>query len=324
MDSWAKRILMILCSILLAPTHITLYQASGEQDTWITSEEIDWNAFHEFVERLENPPPLTSVKENDLVFELPDLEGNLVSLSDSSFENKIVLVDIWGTSCGICLAEMPSLVELYRKYGKHGFEIIAIAFESGPVEERIPRLQKIKEKLEIPFAFLYGGEISDVTKDIANLENYRGFPTTLFIGRDGKVKRIRVGAEDPRFHDSLESATARLLGLPPPPVEDEGEEEEHENQSPEFGGVGIRIVLYSEKRFLTVIEPIKGGPAARSGVLAGDIIVEIDGFPTEDIKLEDAIDRIKGPVGTSVRLRAIREQETTPVTFDIMREIIKT
>ena len=72
-----------------------------------------------------------------------------------------------------------------------------------------------------------------------------------------------------------------------------------------FGGIGIEIGIQAGK--LSVIAPIEGTPAEKAGLLGGDYIAYIDGVPTDDMKLMDAVHRIKGPPGTKVMLTVLRE-----------------
>ena len=72
-----------------------------------------------------------------------------------------------------------------------------------------------------------------------------------------------------------------------------------------FGGIGIEIGIVSGK--LSVIAPIEGTPAFAAGLLGGDVIAFINGTPTDDMKIMDAVHRIKGPPGTKVVLTIQRE-----------------
>lgn len=78
-----------------------------------------------------------------------------------------------------------------------------------------------------------------------------------------------------------------------------------EHTAGQFGGVGIELGI-REKR-LTVIAPIKGTPAAEAGVQAGDIIIEIESTSTKSMKLDAAVDLIRGPVGSKIKLTFERE-----------------
>ncbi len=72
-----------------------------------------------------------------------------------------------------------------------------------------------------------------------------------------------------------------------------------------FGGIGIEIGFVSGR--LSVIAPIEGTPADKAGLLGGDIIAFINGTPTDDMKIMDAVHRIKGPPGTRVTITIQRE-----------------
>jgi len=92
-----------------------------------------------------------------------------------------------------------------------------------------------------------------------------------------------------------------------------------EDVSGEFEGVGIEIGIRNEK--LQVISPLKNTPAYRAGMRAGDVIVAIDEESTENISLEEAVVKIRGPKGESVTLEVLRNNETKEIS--IVRDTIK-
>ena len=89
----------------------------------------------------------------------------------------------------------------------------------------------------------------------------------------------------------------------------------------EFGGLGIQIGIKDNR--LTVIAPIEDTPAFKAGIQAGDIIAKVDEFPTKDLTLMEAVQRMRGPKGTSVDLTVEREGAETPLIFTITRDTIK-
>lgn len=89
----------------------------------------------------------------------------------------------------------------------------------------------------------------------------------------------------------------------------------------EFGGLGIVISI--KDRMLTVVSPIDDTPAARAGVLAGDMIIKIDGKDVIDIALHDAVKLLRGPVGSKVVITVLREGEKDSRDFELERQIIK-
>jgi carboxyl-terminal processing protease len=88
----------------------------------------------------------------------------------------------------------------------------------------------------------------------------------------------------------------------------------------EFGGIGIVITM--QKGELVVISPIEGTPAYKAGIQAGDKIIKVDGEPTTDMVLWEAVKKMRGPKGTAVILTILREEEKEPIDFRLVRDII--
>ena len=88
----------------------------------------------------------------------------------------------------------------------------------------------------------------------------------------------------------------------------------------QFGGIGIQVGM--ERDQLKVISPLVGTPAYRAGITSGDSIVEIEGKPTTGISLDEAVRRLKGETGTSVKLTVIHPGSTEKKTVTVTREVI--
>jgi thiol-disulfide isomerase/thioredoxin len=155
----------------------------------------------------------TAVTRADTVepfrFSFQDLDGRTISQSDRRFRGKVVLVDIFGTWCPTCHDSAPTLVRLWRKYHTRGLEIVGVAFEvTGDTAQDAPLVRRYRDKFGIPFPLLLGG-ISDpqeVAAALPQLQGFGAFPTTVFLGRDGKVKRVHAGFYGPATgpqHDAL-------------------------------------------------------------------------------------------------------------------------
>ena len=89
----------------------------------------------------------------------------------------------------------------------------------------------------------------------------------------------------------------------------------------QFGGLGLEITLKDE--LLTVVKPIDESPAYHAGIKAGDRIVKIDGVITRSITLLDAVKKLRGKPGTSVKLTVLREGENELKEFTLTRDNIK-
>ena len=91
--------------------------------------------------------------------------------------------------------------------------------------------------------------------------------------------------------------------------------------SGEFGGLGIEVSM--ESGVVKVISPIDDTPASRAGIKAGDYIVKIENTQVQGKSLSEAVDLMRGPVGSNIELTIRRRGEKKAITFNIKREIIK-
>ncbi|MBX2799075.1 MAG: PDZ domain-containing protein [Myxococcales bacterium] len=105
--------------------------------------------------------------------------------------------------------------------------------------------------------------------------------------------------------------------LPP----EDAKEMDVENQG-EFGGLGITISVDSDRGRLIIDYPIKDTPATRAGLQADDHIVRIDGESTVNMSLDDAVRRLRGPVGKPVVIEVMRPDHFEPLEFRLERELI--
>ncbi len=114
-------------------------------------------------------------------FSLEDLIGNTVTLS--TFEGKVVLVDFWAPWCTPCKEELPTLEGLYRRYNQDGFEIIAVAVDSS--EKAVSRfLQRIIVSYPV---------VLDNNKSVSESYRCSHLPTSYIIGREGILRYIHKG-----------------------------------------------------------------------------------------------------------------------------------
>lgn len=133
-------------------------------------------------------------------FAFPDLRGDLVTHDDPRFTGKVVVVDVFGTWCPNCNDQAPVLAIWDRKYRSRGLAIVGLAFEmTGDAERDRTFVRRYAERHGLEFPLLLAGT-SDKAKAatvLPALERIVSYPTTIFVGRDGKVRRIYNGFAGP-------------------------------------------------------------------------------------------------------------------------------
>lgn len=160
-----------------------------------------WNGIKNESFKLTSPDELTYIiDDNDVTFNLKDLNNIDYTFPNDQTKDKVVIIQIMGTWCPNCLDETTYYKELYNKYHDQGLEIISICYEAGNSNEHyIKNISRLKEKLNLDFTFLIGGEASKnlASKHFEMLNEVISFPTSIFIGRDGNVKRVHTGFNGP-------------------------------------------------------------------------------------------------------------------------------
>jgi carboxyl-terminal processing protease len=91
--------------------------------------------------------------------------------------------------------------------------------------------------------------------------------------------------------------------------------------SGQFGGLGVQVNM--EDGLLKVVSPMEDTPAARAGIVAGDVITQVDGVPIKGLTLNQAAEKMRGAPGTEVRLEIVRKDVAEPLNFTLTRQVIK-
>ena len=125
-----------------------------------------------------------------------DLNGKEVDIS--KLKGKVVLIDFWATWCGPCLAEIPHLLEAYKKHHSQGFEIIGISLDK---DQNTLRRYIEKQGMTWP-------QHLDEDKSVRKRSGVHGIPSMYLLDRKGVVRHIDVRGE------SLEKAIAELCSEP--------------------------------------------------------------------------------------------------------------
>ena len=123
------------------------------------------------------------------------------------YEGDVVLLNIWATWCGPCRIEMPSMERLHQRLGPKGLKIVAVSVDDPGMEARI---RAFNEELGLSFEILY-----DSPGAIKQVYQTTGVPETFIIGRDGRIRRRIIGADDWSSETNI-AFFERLLAEPRP------------------------------------------------------------------------------------------------------------
>ena len=189
--------------------HAYLFKAKKENDSTLLGEHWSGKTLHRPWRGIKNPSAaiadpetVTYLKEGyeKISFSFPDVNGNTVSLTDEKFRDKVVILQILGTWCPNCMDETKFLAPWYKKNKNRGVEILGLAYERKPdFEYARERVVKMKNKLNVGYDIVIAG-VNDNKKALETLpmlNKFTGWPMTIFVGKDGKVKHIHTGFTGP-------------------------------------------------------------------------------------------------------------------------------
>lgn len=129
-------------------------------------------------------------------FQLRDLEGNVISLSDSL--GKVVLVNFWATWCGPCRVEMPAMEQLYRTFARKEFEILAVSTDPQGIAVTRP----FQREMGLTFPILHDADFR-----VGLTYGARTLPMTFMVDRHGIIRQQIFGARDwsaPEAHQLIQ------------------------------------------------------------------------------------------------------------------------
>lgn len=163
-----------------------------------------WVAVRDSLGSIDETKALMQLKgvENKLHFKFPDLDSNLVGISDDRFKNKVVVVQILGSWCPNCMDETAFLSEYYRTNAGKGIEVIGLAYEYT-TDFTIARknLLRFKNKFNVDYPMLITGVTSAdslrTEKTLPEMTEIKAFPSMILIGKDGTVRKTHAGYAGP-------------------------------------------------------------------------------------------------------------------------------
>lgn len=164
------------------------------------------------------PEPAAAVDAADVPpdFTLHAADGRKVTLGD--FRGKVVYLDFWASWCGPCKQTLPWMQSLEQRYGKSGFEVVAVNLDVNAEDA-----QALLREVRPTFTVLY-----DPAGDTAGRYEVPTMPTSFLIGRDGYVHSVHSGSTD-EDRKALEHEIATLVATP-------AENKPHGTARARFGG----------------------------------------------------------------------------------------
>ncbi len=172
-----------------------------------------------------DPSRYVSVKNplEPVRFQAVDLDGNPVSSTDARFRGKPVILTIMGSWCPNCHDEAELLADLDRRYRDKGLAVVALGFEyTGESERDRNQLRAFARRHKTEYTILYAGttEEGQVQKVLPQLANFGGFPTTIFLDREHRVRSVHAGfagpanqAEHARLREEYDRLARELTGV---------------------------------------------------------------------------------------------------------------
>ena len=165
---------------------------------WIDS----WIAVSDANAQILDQDSITFLKpEYDRIsFSFPDLNGKTVSLTDEQFQNKVIILQLFGSWCPNCMDETKFLSAWYNRNQQRPVEVIGLAYERlDDYSYAKSRLNKMALKFEVNYQLLVAGtsDKDTASKTLPMLSQINSFPTTIFIDHKGNVRRIFTGFQGP-------------------------------------------------------------------------------------------------------------------------------
>lgn len=190
-------------------SHAFLYKATINMDFSLSGDFYSgihwhqtWTAVRDDKIELPNPDSLTFLNPGykQFGFTFPDTSNKSFTFPDKKYQGKVVIVQIMGTWCPNCLDESVFLSEYYNKNKNRGVEIIALDYERmNDFEKAKNNIARLQKRLNMTYPVLFAGTTSaeNKKKSLPMLNHIMSFPTTIFIDKKGKVRRIHTGFSGP-------------------------------------------------------------------------------------------------------------------------------
>ncbi len=161
-----------------------------------------WEGKKDDTYSLANPDSLTIPTNQDetVVFSFPDINGQLLSTSDSAYHGKPMIIQILGTWCPNCLDESLFLKQYIESNPSSEVAVVGIAFERYRDSEKAQtHIKRYAMKLDLPYKLVLGGyfDKKEAGSHLPFLKDIKAYPTMIFLNKDHKIVRIHTGFDGP-------------------------------------------------------------------------------------------------------------------------------
>ena len=217
--------------------HVFLYHATVKEDGSLDGQFWSGTAHTEkFSGQRDETASLGNAAEKTaliggaekLDFTFPDLGGSSISLNNSFFQGKVIVVALAGSWCPNCHDEAAFLADLHRRKRSQGFEVVSLMFEQfGDFPQAAEAVYRFRDRYKIEYTTLIAGisDKDDAASKLPQLNGVFAFPTTIFVDRSGKVRKIHTGFSGPatgvhyeKLVDEFEKTVNVLLAEAAPPA----------------------------------------------------------------------------------------------------------
>jgi thiol-disulfide isomerase/thioredoxin len=186
---------VVFSSLLACPTKTTENGTTGETDSNTTdAKKKDDKGY---------PPMPSAIAQAEIKM----LDGSTLKIEDK--KGKVVLLNLWGTWCGPCIAEMPSLIEMQEKYKDKNFEIIGLNIgdgEGNPESEE--KVKEFVEKKQLNYSIGYADR--KLSNEFMRVGQMAGVPLSILVNREGKITNIFQGG-GPRILNSMKETVEKTI-----------------------------------------------------------------------------------------------------------------
>ncbi len=173
-----------------------------------------------------DPADHTGVKDpsEPFRFAFTDLSGKIIAQDDPRLKGKVIVLNVFGSWCPNCHDEAPFLEEMYKKYRARGVEVVGLDFEEPDQLQDPVRMRAFAKRYGIDYTVLVAGVTGEVNEKLPQMNNFNAWPTTFFLGKDGRVAHVHAGfpssASGKKYSEAKQDfaqTVERLLAVTQPP-----------------------------------------------------------------------------------------------------------